>query len=323
MKRNMRIDKSQIILYDNRLEVRLEAETVWLDQKHMAKLFDTERSVITKHIRNIFNSKELCEKSNVQKKHIANSDKPVNFYNLDVIISVGYRVNSKRGVEFRIWATEILKKHLISGYTLNEKRLKQFKSKYRELRETVALLGNVLDVKDLPAEAKGIIAVITDYAKALGILDDFDHQRLGKPKGTKRLRFKLNYDEAKIIIDTMRKKFNDSNIMGQEKDAGFKSAIGSIYQTFDGKELYPTVEEKAAHLLYFITKNHSFIDGNKRIAAAIFVYFLEKNNVLHKKDSHCLVDNNTLVALTLMVASSKPPERDIMIKVILNILGSS
>jgi prophage maintenance system killer protein len=323
MKRNIETQEGQIILYKNRLEVLLVEDTVWLTQKRMADLFNAERSVITKHIHNIFNSKELHKKSNVQKMHTAHSDKPVNFYSLNVIISVGYRVNSNRGIQFRIWATDILKKHLIKGYTVNEKRLKQVESNYKELRDAVALIGNVLDVRGLPIEAKGIIAVITEYARALDILDDFDHQRLTKPKGTKYLKYELTYDEAKMIIDTMKKKFNDSDIMGQEKDESFKSSIGAIYQTFDRKELYPTVEEKAAHLLYFITKNHSFVDGNKRIGAAIFIYFLEKNGLLHRKDIDCVIDNNALIALTLMIASSKPSEKDTMIKVILNILGKN
>jgi len=324
MKKDIKVDKGQIVLYKNRLEVRLGAETVWLGQDQIAKLFGIKRPAITKHLSNIFKTKELNKGSVCSiLEHTAKDSKiyKKQFYNLDAIISVGYRINSARATQFRIWATNILKKHLIEGYTINERRLKQVELKYQELRDTVSLLGNILDVQELSSDAKGIVAVIAEYAKALDILDDFDHQSLGQPKGTKGLKYKLTYNEAKMIIDTMKKRLNNSDIMGQEKDESFKSSIGAIYQTFDGKELYPTVEEKAAHLLYFITKNHSFVDGNKRIAAVMFVCFLEKNDILHRKNSDSVIDNNTLVALTLMIASAKPSEKDVMIKVILNLLG--
>ena len=315
------ISKGQVIVYKNNVEVRLEHETVWLTQKQMAELFDTERSVITKHLRNIFESKELEEKSNVQKMHIAHSDKPVAFYNLDAIISVGYRVNSKQGTQFRIWATNVLRKHLVDGYTINEKRLKAAAHKYQELQKTLKLLGNVVRLESVSDEAKGLIQIITEYSRALDILDDFDHERLSVPKGTVQTKYELTYEEAKIIIATMRKKFSGSTLVGQEKDASFKSSIGSVYQTFDGQDVYPTVEEKAAHLLYFVTKNHSFIDGNKRIAAALFVCFLQKNGILLRNDGTKLIDDNALVALTLMIAVSKPQEKESMIKVILNLLA--
>jgi prophage maintenance system killer protein/phage regulator Rha-like protein len=324
MKKNMEIDKGQIVLYKNRFEVRLKAETVWLTSHQIADLFDVDRTGVVRHIHNIYKTKELHKISTCAKNAQVAKDgkiRSMDFYNLDMIISVGYKVSSTRATQFRVWATDILKKHLIEGYTINEKRLKQTEIKYQELQKAVALIGNVLEVKDLPAEAKGLVEVITEYTKALDILDDFDHQRLDKPKGRKHLKYKLTYDKAKMIINTMRRKFKDSAIMGQEKDESFKSSIGAIYQTFGGKDLYATIEEKAAHLLYFITKNHSFVDGNKRIAAAIFVCFLDKNGILHKKDSSCAIDNNALVALTLMIASSKPAEKDVMIKVILNILG--
>ena len=315
------ISKGQVIVYKNNVEVRLEHETVWLTQKQMAELFDTERSVITKHLRNIFESKELEEKSNVQKMHIAHSDKPVAFYNLDAIISVGYRVNSKQGTQFRIWATNVLRKHLVDGYTINEKRLKAAAHKYQELQKTLKLLGNVVRLESVSDEAKGLIQIITEYSRALDILDDFDHERLSVPKGTVQTKYELTYEEAKTIIATMRKKFSGSSMVGQEKDASFKSSIGSVYQTFDGQDVYPTVEEKAAHLLYFVTKNHSFIDGNKRIAAALFVCFLQKNGILLRNDGTKLIDDNALVALTLMIAVSKPQEKESMIKVILNLLA--
>ncbi|OGW72218.1 MAG: cytochrome C biogenesis protein CycH [Omnitrophica bacterium GWA2_52_12] len=320
MKINTDIHKGGVVLYKNRLEVRLEKDTVWLTQKNMADLFNIERSVITKHIGNIFKTNELNEKSNVQKMHIADSDKPVAFYNLDVIISVGYRVNSKQGTQFRMWATSVLRKHLVDGYTLNEKRLKRVEAKYRELQKVVTLIGNVAAVEGLSQEARGIAQVIAEYSRALDILDDFDHERLPKPPGIKKASFDLTYEEGRKIIDIMKGQFKASALMGQEKDEGFKSSIRTIYQTFDGKDLYPTVQEKAANLLYFVAKNHSFVDGNKRIAAALFVCFLQKNKILHRRDGSKRIDDNALVALTLMIAASKPSERELMIKVVLNLM---
>jgi len=315
------LSKGQVIVYKNNVEVRLDKETVWLSQKLMAELFDTERSVITKHIHNIFKIKELGKKSNVQKMHIADSDKPVKFYNLDVIISVGYRVNSKRGTQFRIWATNVLKQHLVNGYTINKKRLKSAQHKYQELQKSLKLLGNVIQIEAVSGETKGLIQVITEYSHALDILDDFDHEQLSVPKGTKQSKFKLTYEEARKIIEAMKRKFKDSVFVGQEKDKSFKSSIETIYQTFGGTDLYPTIEDKAAHLLYFVTKNHSFVDGNKRIAAALFICFLQGNGLLVRKDGDKRIDDNTLVALTLMIAASKASEKETMIKVILNLLG--
>jgi len=253
--------------------------------------------------------------------HIANSDKPVSFYNLDAIISVGYRVNSIRGTQFRIWATNVLRRHLVDGFTINEKRLKTQQNKINELQNAVRLLSNVALLEDVSVEAKGIVRIISEYTKALNILDDYDHQRLVSPKGTKKLKYKLTYEEARSIIEQMKKKFKDSALVGQEKDKSFQGSIGAVYQTFDGKDVYSTVEEKAAHLLYFVTKNHSFVDGNKRIAAALFICFLQKNAILLGKDGSKRIDDNALVALTLMIAASKPSEKEIMIKVILNLLN--
>jgi len=323
MKEKTPIDstKGQIILYKNKLEVRLAEDTVWLTQKQMSELFDTERSAITKHLRNIFDSGELEAKSNVQKMHIANSDKPVAFYNLDAIISVGYRVNSVRGTQFRIWATNVLRKHLVDGYTINEKRLKAQQNRINELQNAVRLLGNIALLEGVSGEAKGIVQIISEYSRALNILDDFDHQRLVSPKGTKKSKYKLTYEEARNIIEQMKMKFRDSALVGQEKDKSFQGSIGAIYQTFDGKDVYPTTEDKAAHLLYFVTKNHSFVDGNKRIAAAIFICFLQRTGILLDKDGNKRIDDNALVALTLMIAASNPPEKEIMIKVILNLLN--
>lgn len=322
LKKQIKIDgsKGQIVLYENRLEVRLERETVWLTQKQIAELFATERSVVTKHLRNIFDSGELDVRSNVQKMHIAHSDKPVTFYNLDVIISVGYRVNSKRGTQFRIWATNVLRKHLVDGYTLNQKRLKAAEHKYQELQNSLKLLGNVMTLEGISDETKGLIKVIAEYGRALELLDDFDHERLTVPRGTLKVKYELTYEKAKEIIEQMRQTFKDSGLFGQEKDQGFRSSLGAVYQSFGGKDLYPTVEEKAAHLLYFVTKNHSFVDGNKRIAAALFICFLQGNGLLLRKDGSKRIENNALVALTLMIAASRPSEKDMMIKVILNLL---
>ena len=315
--------QDQIVLYKNKLEVRLEKDTVWLSQKQMTELFDTERSVITKHIRNIINTKELSKKSVCANfAHTAEDGKvyQTQFYNLDMIISVGYRVNSQRGTQFRIWATDVLRKHLVNGYTINEKRLKTADHKYRELQKSLHLLGNVMVLGQVSGETKGLIQVITQYSRALDMLDDYDHQRLIKPKGSVRTKYILTYEAACEIIMAMKQKFKDSDLVGQEKDSSFKSSLGAINQTFDGKELYTTVQEKAAQVLYLVTKNYSFVDGNKRIAAALFVCFLQKNNLLLRSNGIRCIDDNALVALTLLIAASKPQEKNTMIKVVMNLL---
>lgn len=315
---------NQIVLYKNRLEVRFQGETVWLSLNQMAQLFQRDKSVISRHINNVFREKELRRDSVVAKIATTASDGKtyqVEFYNLDVIISVGYRVKSHRGTQFRIWATQVLKKHLIDGYTINQKRLKSAAEKYMELKKAVALVGNIAGVDGISREARGIAQVISEYAAALDLLDDFDHERLRVPKGQKRARFVLTYDQAEQIIAAMKEKFKDSGLVGLQKDESFKSSLGSIYQTFAKKDVYPTTEEKAAHLLYFVSKNHSFVDGNKRIAAALFVVFLNKNGMLYDKSGNRRIDDNALVALTLMTASSRPREKDMIIKVILNLLA--
>jgi prophage maintenance system killer protein len=318
--------KGQVILYKNRLEVRLEKDTVWLDAHLIAEIFEIDRTVIVKHIGNIYKTGELSEKSTCAKIAQVAADgktRQMNIYNLDVILSVGYRVNSKRATQFRIWATNILRQHLVEGYTINEKRLKAQQNKIQDLQEAVRLLGNIALLDGVADEAKGIVQIIAEYSRALNILDDFDHQRLAAPKGTKQTKYALDYAEARKIIEQMKIKFKDSALVGQEKDKSFQGSIGAIYQTFGGKDVYPTVEEKAAHLLYFVTKNHSFIDGNKRIAAALFVCFLQGNKILLNKKGNKRIDDNALVALTLMIAASKPSEKDIMIKVILNLLNEA
>ncbi|MEN6467671.1 MAG: RhuM family protein [Smithella sp.] len=316
--------KGQVILYKNHLEVRLEQDTVWLDAHLIAGLFEVGRTVIVKHIGNIYKTGELSEKATCAKIAQVAADgktRQMNIYNLDAILSIGYRVNSKRATQFRIWATNVLRHHLVEGYTINKKRLETQQNKIHELQETVRLLGNIALLDGVSDEAKGIVQIIAEYSRALNILDDFDHQRLAAPKGTRKTKYKLSYDEARKIIDQMKIKFKDSALVGQEKDKSFQGSLGAIYQTFDGKDVYPTIEAKAAHLLYFITKNHSFIDGNKRIAAALFVCFLQRTGILLDKDGRKRIDDNALVALTLMIAASKPSEKDIMVKVILNLLA--
>ena len=313
-----------IVLYKGKVEVKLDKDTVWLGQDQIAELFGTKRPAITKHLSNIFKSKELNKKAVCSiLEHTAGDGKTYKkqFYNLDAIISVGYRVNSGMATKFRIWATNVLRKHLVDGYTVNEKRLKMHADKVKELSDTVSLLRNVAQLENISDESKGIIQIISEYAKALDLLDDYDHQSLKIPKGTKRSKYKLTYEKACEIIAEMKRKFKDSNIVGQEKDSSFKGSIGAICQTFGSKDLYPTVEEKSAHLLYFVVKNHSFVDGNKRIAAALFVCFLQKNGILINEKGEKRINDSTLVALTLMIASSKPKEKDLMIKVILNLIN--
>lgn len=318
----------QIVLYQKNVEVRFVQDTVWLSINQMADLFKRDKSVISRHLSNIFKTKELKKTSTVaffatvQKEGGRTIERNIEYYNLDAILSVGYRVNSKRGTQFRIWATNVLRKYLVDGYALNERRLNAQAGKIKELRDAVSLLKNVVFLDSISEETKGIIQIVAEYTRALDILDDYDHDRLAAPKGVKRKSTLLSYEEAKEIIAAMKRKFHDSALVGLEKDNSFKSSIGAVYQTFDGKELYPSIEEKAAHLLYFITKNHSFVDGNKRIAAALFICFLHKNKFLLKKDGARRIDDNALAALTLMIAVSKPSEKDTMIKVILNLLNA-
>lgn len=303
--------KNEIILFENqnvKLEVNMKDETVWLNQEQMVKLFERDQSVIARHIRNIFKEGELIKESNMQKMHIANSDKPVAFYSLDVVISVGYRVKSNRGVEFRKWANSILKQYVLQGYAVNNNRILQLGKVIQIMKRT----QNALD-------SQQVLNVIQKYSKALDLLDSYDHQNMERPKGN-AVTYKLTYEECVDVISQMR--FSaESDLFGKEKDDSFKGSIGNIYQSFAGQELYSTLEEKAAHLLYFITKNHSFLDGNKRIAATMFLYFLDKNGVLFIDDEK-LIDDHTLVALTIMIAESKPEEKEMMITVIMNCLRS-
>jgi len=321
--------RGEVVIYRTKdkkiqLEVKFERETVWLTQADIATLFRVERSVITKHLRNIFISKELDEKSNVHFLHIAFSDKPVKLYNLDVVISVGYRVNSFRATQFRMWATGVLRKHVIDGYTLNEKRLHQYADKLRALQNAIKLIDSMKDRKQLEyKEAMGLLEVISDYNYALGILDDYDYKRLKISHTSKEEKFVLTYEAATKAVKELRRKYTGSDLFGAMRDQSFKSSVASVYQTFDGKDLYPSIEEKAANLLYYIVKNHSFVDGNKRIAASIFLWFLEKNGLLYKEDGSKRIADNALVALTLMIAESDPADRDVIVTLTVNLVNKN
>jgi prophage maintenance system killer protein len=317
-----------VILYkadDGRvqLEVHLDQETVWLTQDQMADLFGRERSVITKHVRNVFKEGEL-EEASVRAKfaHTAADGKTyqVQSYNLDVIISVGYRVKSKRGTQFRQWATQVLREHLVRGFTLNEKRLQEQEQKLDDLRRTVGLLEKTLVHQAIGLdEAKGLLQVITDYAYALTTLDRFDHGTLAIEQTTSPAAYEMTYAAAMEIVTAMKTGFG--GLFGLEKDQGFKSALGAVYQTFSGEELYPSVEEKAANLLYFVVKNHAFSDGNKRIGAALFIAFLAGNHALYRGDGSKRIADNALVALTLMIAESRPRDKETIVKVIVSLIN--
>lgn len=311
------------------IEVKLQNDTVWLTQYQLADLFSTDRTSLTKHIHNIYRSGELdreatCAKiAQVQTEGKRTVKREVEHYNLDLIISVGYRVNSRQGTEFRIWANKLIKDYLTKGYALNEKRLKEQQSQLAQLKQTVKLLGNVIERQSLSSdEATGLLKVITDYTYALDVLDQYDHQVLEIHDTTKEELFRIDYPEAMYAVQGLRQKFGGSTLFGNEKDESFQGSLAAIYQTFDGQYVYPSVEEKAANLLYFVIKNHSFSDGNKRIAAFLFVWFLEKNNILYKPDGSKKIADNALVALTLMIAESKPEEKEMMVKVVVNLINA-
>lgn len=321
-------NKGEIVIYKAKdgktsLEVKLEEDTVWLTQQQLTQLFNRDRTVITKHINNIFKEKELDEKSNVQKMHIPNSDKPVAFYSLDAIISVGYRVKSKEGTQFRVWANKVLKDHLIKGYTINPKRLPE--SNLKELEEAIVLIKNTLNKKLLTSdEATGLLKIITDYTNSWVLLQKYDKNQLEEPKKKHKPRYKLTYEKAieaisKLKTDLKLKK-EASELFGNEREKSFEGIVGNIYQTFSGEELYPDLEDKAAHLLYFIIKDHPFTDGNKRIGAFMFVLFLASNNYLFKANGERKINDNALVALALLVAESNPKQKDIIVKLIMNFI---
>ena len=322
--------KGEILIYktvdgETQLDVKLEEETVWLTQKQISILFDKNIRTINEHINNVFKEGELFTEAVIRNFRITASDgKSYNtkFYNLDVIISVGYRVKSKRGTQFRIWANKILKDYLVNGYSLNEKRLKEQSEKIKELETTLEIFSNVVESYQLKQdEFSGILKIVSDYTRALDLLDDYDHQKL-KIDGTSIAgKFKIEYSSAKKVIKKLKEKFGGSDLFGKEKDQSFKSTVNVIYQTFGKKELYPSLEEKAAHLLYFTIKNHSFVDGNKRIAAAIFLWYLEMNNYLYGKNGRKRIADNALVALCLLIAESYPKEKDTIVKVVINLIN--
>jgi len=312
------------------IEVKLEKETVWLSQKQMAELFDKDSDTIGLHLRNIYKSGELDEESTtekysvVQKEGKRNVKRQIKFYNLDAIISVGYRVNSKRGVLFRKWATQLLKDYLIKGYIINQQRLQKHAKQLDELKETIKILGSTLKYRKLTNdESTGLLKIISDYSYALDILDQYDYQTLKIENTSGKEVYQLTYKEAIKQINLVKRTYGNSELFGNEKDDSFKSSLATIYQTFGDVDLYPSIEEKAANLLYFIVKNHSFTDGNKRIAALLFLYFLEKNGLLFTETGNKRIADNALVALTLMIAVSRPEEKETMIKVIVNLINKS
>lgn len=307
-------------------EVNLKKETVWLSQKQMAELFEKDVRTVNEHIKNIFREGELEEDSVIRKFRITAADGKkysTNMYNLDLIISVGYRVNSKRGTQFRIWATHVLKEHLIKGYTINEKRMREDRAKLTEFQKTSRIMERLLQNKSLDStEATGLLKVILDYQKALHLLDEYDLQKLEIKKVTTQERFRISYQKARYELERLKSHY-PSGLFGLEKDQSFSGSIGAIYQTFDKKDLYPSIEEKAAHLLYFVVKNHSFIDGNKRIATSLFLWFLNENKILYHEDGSKRLADNALVALTLLIAESKAEEKDTMVKVIVNLINQN
>jgi len=321
----------KIIIYQSedgktQLDVKLEHETVWLTQKQIAELFGTKRPAISKHLKNIYTSEELTEESTCSiLEHMGNDGRQsynTKYYNLDAILSVGYRVNSKNATRFRQWANSVLKQYLVKGYAINEDIRKH---QIAELRQLIQVLGRTIQQQPAKTtdESNALFDVVVDYTYALDTLDNYDYQRLHIAKTTKEEPFHATYENAMHEIDMLRQKFGGSVLFGNEKDESFKSSIGQIYQTFDGIELYPSVEEKAAMLLYLVTKNHSFSDGNKRIAATLFLWFMNNNAILYRPDGTKRIADNTLVALTLMIAESKTEEKDIMVKVVVNLINQA
>lgn len=341
-------NKGELVIYQSadgsiQLDVKMEKDTIWLSQQQMATLFEKDRTVIGRHIRNIFNEGELDESSVCAKfAHAKDYGRREGFtqqveivyYNLDVIISVGYRVKSLRGTQFRIWANKVLKDYLIKGYAINEQRIKTVESRYADLKDVVRLIGRTLSIQEQIAEDEerkdglsekkgGLLSVITDYVYALDTLDRYDYQQLTMESTTKQEQFHATYENAMEAIQSLKDKFGGSALFANEKDDSFKSSIGQIYQSFGGTELYPSVEEKAAMLLYLVVKNHSFSDGNKRIAAMLFLWFLSNNGILYATDGSKRIGNNTLVALTLMIAESKTEEMEVIVKVVVNLINGN
>ena len=324
------MDKGEIIIYQTsdgqtELDVRLEGDTVWLSQAQLAQLLQVRPQNITMHIRNVYKEGEL-ERSATCKNFLQIQNeggrlitRNIKFYNLDVIISVGYRVKSLRGTQFRIWANRVLKEYLIKGYAINRNAKQE---QLDELKRTISVMSNVLAAKSVTKdEAVGLLKVISDYAYGLDTLDRYDYQQLEIADTTPEEKFRATYDNAMQALQMLKEQFGASELFAREKDSSFRSTMGAIYQTFGGKDLYPSVEEKAANLLYLTVKNHSFSDGNKRIAAFLFLWFMEKNGILYREDGSRLIDNNTLVAFTLMIAESRTEEKDVMTKVVVNLIN--
>lgn len=319
-------EENKIVIYQTedgqtQIDVRLENDTVWLTQAQMAELFQKDQSVIARHINNAVKEGELEENSNMQFLHNTQYKyRPTRIYDLDAIICVGYRVHSKRGTAFRIWARQILKDYLVRGYAVNE-RIR--KDQIGELRQLIGMVGRAIQNKQTESdeENQALFDIVVDYSYALDTLDDYDYQRMTVKDTTQEEKFHATYENAMETIAALRDKFGGSSLFGNEKDDSFKSSIGQIYQTFGGEELYPSVEEKAAMLLYLVTKNHSFSDGNKRIAATLFLWFLNNNGILYREDGTKRLSDNTLVALTLMIAESRTEEKDVMVKVVVNMIN--
>ena len=324
-------EDQKIVIYQTedgqtQIDVRLENETVWLTQAQMVELFQTTKQNVSLHVGNVFKEGELVQEATVKEYLTVQNEgnrkvtRKVKYYNLDVIISVGYRVKSKRGTAFRIWARKIIKDYLVKGYAVNQRIHRE---QIGELRQLVSMLGRTIQSQPLLStyETNALFEVVTDYTYALDTLDNYDYERLTIDKTTKEEPFHATYENAMEEIRHLRDKFGGSALFGNEKDDSFKSSIGQIYQTFSGEELYPSVEEKAAMLLYLVTKNHSFSDGNKRIAATLFLWFLNNNHILYRPDGSKRLADNTLVALTLMIAESRTEEKDVMVKVVVNLIN--
>ena len=324
-------NKGEIIIYETSdkqvdLKVRFENETVWLDAHQMAKVFDVDRTGIVRHIQNIYNTKELSKNSTCAKiAQVAKDGKTRNMdiYNLDMIISVGYRVNSQKATKFRVWATSVLRQYLLKGYAVNQKSLIENQKKFNELQEAVSFLREKAQIKNLKGQEKEILNILADYSKTLTLLEKYDKNKIAGVKGGKELK-KLEYADCLDIIQKIKQelinKKEASDIFGNARDGSFEGIIKGIYQTFGGQDLYQGVNAKSAHILYLIIKDHPFSDGNKRIASFLFVYFLDLNNYLHRKTGEKKINDNALVALALLVAESKPKEKDIMIKLIMNLI---
>ena len=304
------------------IDVKLEDETVWLSANQMANLFDRDEKTIRKHINNVFSEGELEKENNTHFLRVDGVKQPVAFYSLDVIISIGYRVKSQRGTQFRIWANRVLKEYLVKDYAVNKALTEQ---RYTELKQLVTVLGRTVKAQEAltSEDALNLVEVVSDYAYALDTLDRYDYQQLAVEQTTNEIKFHATYEGAMQAIEELKEKFGGSQWFAHEKDDSFKSSIGQIYQTFGGQDLYPSVEEKAAMLLYLVTKNHSFSDGNKRIAATLFLWFMAGNGILYNPDGSKRIADNTLVALTLMIAESRTEEKDIMVKVVVNLINKN